>query len=80
MVDVALDRRKGDNCSTSARVFGPRDGPKQWTHEHLSGSRPLEQSVLDIKVGNDKLDIHDGLLFGSDPRMIMFGNYGHHAA
>ena len=22
----------GDNCSTSGRVFGPCDGPRQWTH------------------------------------------------
>ena len=34
--------------------------------EHLSGSRPLEHSVLDIKGGIDKLDIRDGPLFGSD--------------
>ena len=32
MVDVALDRLGGDICSTSGRVFGPRDGPRQWTH------------------------------------------------
>ena len=34
--------------------------------EHLSGSRLLEHSVSDMKVGNDKLDINDGPLFGSD--------------
>ena len=34
--------------------------------EILSVSRPLEHSVLDIKMGIDKLDIHDGPLFGSD--------------
>ena len=39
------------------------------THlDHLSVSRPLEHSVLDIKMGNDKLDLHDGPLFGSDRR------------
>ena len=32
----------------------------------LSVSRPLEHSVLDIKMGINKLDIHDGPLFGSD--------------
>ena len=45
--------------------------------EHLSGSRPLEHSVLDIIVGNDKLDIHDGPLFGSDRG---WSCYGRHAA
>ena len=44
--------------------MAPGSGPM----EHLSGSRPLEHSVLDIKVGNVKLDIHDGPLFGSDRR------------
>ena len=29
--------------------------------EHLSGSRPL-----DIKMGNDKVDVHDRPLFSSD--------------
>ena len=35
--------------------MAPSSGPM----EHLSGSRPLEHSVLDIKGGNNKLDIHD---------------------
>ena len=49
-------------AESSGLAMAPSSGPM----EHLSGSRPLEHSVLDIKGGNDKLDIHDGPLFGSD--------------
>ena len=65
MVDVALDHRLMEGITaplpveSSGLVMAPGSGPM----EHLSGSRPLEHSVLDIKVGND---IHDGPLFGSD--------------
>ena len=68
MVDVALDRRPMEGITaplpieSSGLAMAPSSGPM----EHLSKSRPLEHSVLDIKVGNDKLDIHDGPLFGSD--------------
>ena len=68
MVDVALDRRPMEGITaplpveSSGLAMAPGSGPM----EHLSGSRPLEHSVLDIKVGNVKLDIHDGPLFGSD--------------
>ena len=34
--------------------------------EPVSVSRPLEHSVMDIKMGIDKLDVHDGPLFSSD--------------
>ena len=34
--------------------------------ETVSVSRPLEHLVMDIKLGIDKLDVHDGPLFGSD--------------
>ena len=47
---------------SSGLAMAPGSGPM----EHLSGSRLLEHSLLDIKVGNDKLDIHDGPLFVSD--------------
>ena len=68
MVDVALDHRPMEGITaplpveSSGLAMAPSSGPM----EHLSGSRPLEHSVLDIKGGNDKLDIHDGPLFGSD--------------
>ena len=68
MVNVSLDRRHMEGITaplpveSSGLAMAPSSGPM----EHLSGSRPLEHSVLDIKVGNDKLDIHDGPLFGSD--------------
>ena len=68
MLDVALDRRPLEGITaplpveSSGLAMAPSSGPM----EHLSGSRPLEHSVLDIKGGNDKLDIHDGPLFGSD--------------
>ena len=68
MVDVALDHRPRERITapllveSSGLAMAPSSGPM----EHLSVSRPLEHSVLDIKVGNDKLDIHDGPLFSSD--------------
>ena len=68
MVDVALDRRPMEGITaplpveSSGLAMAPGSGPM----EHLSGSRPLEHSDLDIKVGNVKLDIHDGPLFSSD--------------
>ena len=57
MVDVALDRRPLEGISaplpveSSGHAMAPGRGPM----EHLSESRPLEHSVLDIKVGQDKL-------------------------
>ena len=57
MVDVALDRRPLEGISaplpveSSGLAMAPGSGPM----EHLSESRPLEHSVLDIKVGQDKL-------------------------
>ena len=62
MVDVALDHHPLEGITAPLPVESSGLGPM----EHLSGSRPLEHSVLDIKGGNDKLDIHDGQLFGSD--------------
>ena len=68
MVDVALDHRPMEGIAaplpveSSGLAMAPSSGPM----EHLSGSRPLEHSVLDIKVGKDKLDIHDGPLFDSN--------------
>ena len=68
MMDVALDRHPMEGITSplpeesSGLVMAPSSGHI----EHLSGSRPLEHSVLDIKRGNRRLDIHDGPLFGSD--------------
>ena len=68
ILDVALDRRPMEGITapfpveSSGLAMALSSGPM----EQLSGSRPLEHSVLDFKGGNDKLDIHDGPLFGSD--------------
>ena len=59
MVDVAMDHPPMEGITaplpveSSGLAMAPGSGPM----EHLSGSRPLEHSVLDIKVGND---IHNG--------------------
>ena len=68
MVDVALDRRPMEGLTAPLPVesLGLAMAPSSEPMEHLSGSRPLEHSILDIKMGNDKLDVHDGPLFGSD--------------
>ena len=68
MVDVALDRRPMEGLTAPLLVesSGLAMAPSSEPMEHLSGSIPLEHSVLDIKMGNDKLDVHDGPLFGSD--------------
>ena len=68
-VDVALDRRPMELTAplpASRWSSGLAMAPSSEPMEHLSGSRPLEHSVLDIKMGNDKLDVHDGPVFGSD--------------
>ena len=68
MVDVALDRRpmEGITAPLTVESSGLAMAPGSEPMEHLSESRPLEHLVLDIKVGHDKLDIHDGPLFSSD--------------
>ena len=68
MVDVALDRRPMEGITvqlpveSSGLVMALGSG----LVEHLSGYMPLEHSVSDMEVGNDRLDIHDEPLFGSD--------------
>ena len=47
---------------SSGLVMDPGSG----LMEHLSGFTPLEHSVSDMEVGNDKLDIHDEPRFGLD--------------
>ena len=68
MVDVALDRRpmKGLAVPLPVQSLGLAMAPSSEHMEPLSVSRPLEHSVMDIKLGIDKLDVHDGPLFGSD--------------
>ena len=68
MVDVALDRRPMEGLAVPLPVesLGLAMAPSSEPMEPLSVSRPLEHSVLDIKMGIDKLDVHDGPLFGSD--------------
>ena len=68
MVDVGLDRRpmEGITAPLPVESAGLAMAPGGGLMEHLSGSRQLEHSVSDMKVGNVKLDIHDGPLFGSD--------------
>ena len=68
MLDVALDRRRMEGLAVplSVESLGLAMTPTSAPMEILSVSRPLEHSVLDIKMGIDKLDIHDGPLFGSD--------------
>ena len=58
----------GGDAPLPVESSGLAMAPSSEPMEHLSGSRPLEHSVLDIKGGNDKLDIHDGPLFGFDHR------------
>ena len=68
MVDVALDRRpmKGLAVPLPVESLGLAMAPSSEHMEPLSVSRPLEHSVMDIKLGIDKLDVHDGPLFVSD--------------
>ena len=68
MVDVALDRRSMEGLAVPLPVksLGLAMAPSSEPIEPSSVSRPLEHSVLDIKMGINKLDIHDGPLFGSD--------------
>ena len=68
MVDVALDRRhmKGLAVPLPVESLGLTMAPSSEDMEPLSVSRPLEHSVMDIKLGIDKLDVHDGPLFSSD--------------
>ena len=68
MVDVALDRRpmKGLAVPLPVESLGLAMAPSSEHMEPLSVSRPLEHSVMDIKLGIDKPDVHDGPLFGSD--------------
>ena len=68
MLDVALDRRSMEGLAVPLPVesLGLAMAPTSEPMEALSVSRPLEHSVLDIKMGIDKLDIHDGPLFASD--------------
>ena len=66
MVDVALDRRpmKGLAVPLPVESLGLAMAPFSEHMEPLPVSRPLEHSVMDIKMVIDKLD--DGPLFGSD--------------
>ena len=68
MLDVALDRRPMEGLAVPLPVesLGLAMAPTSEPMEAVSVSRPLDHSVLDIKMGIDKLDIHDGPLFGSD--------------
>ena len=68
MVDVALDRRPTEGITvplpveSSGLVMALGNG----LTVDLSGSLPLEHLVSDMEVGNNRLDIHDEPLFGSD--------------
>ena len=68
MVDVALDRRpmKGLAVPLPVESLGLAMAPSSEDMEPLSVSRLLEHSVMDITLGIDKLDVHDGPLFGSN--------------
>ena len=68
MLDVALDRRPMEGLAVplSVESLGLAMAQTSEPMEALSVCRPLEHSVLDIKMGIDKLDLHDGPLFGSD--------------
>ena len=68
MLDIVLDRRPMEGLAVPLPVesLGLAMTPTSAPMETLSVSQPLEHSVLDIKMGIDKLDIHDGPLFGSD--------------
>ena len=70
MVNVALDRRPMEGIAAPLPVesSGLALASDSGYVEYSPSSRPLEHSVLDMKMRNDKLDNSDELQFGSDLR------------
>ena len=71
MVNVALDRRpmEGITAPLSVESSGLALAPDCEHVEYSPSSRPLEHSVLDRKLRNDKMDSSDESLFGSDSQV-----------